>query len=447
MNLMAKRKSKVQPWHVILVCAILLIVLNKYGMLGRKAPSYNCDIPCTSAFSNQAEVSNEKAWCEAEGKTCTMLTCGTKFGLSCTSGGTTPCGGDRYEGEICTTTADCRCKNSAGLTLACIATSSTNKVCSPEIIGDGICGSPSGGGSEDCHNSPSDCACSSGSTCTQGTSMWYCKAASTSSSYCYCQAGTSCIKYSPTNQLCTNPTLGQIANCGVDSNEQTALSKCNSLISAPSEQNNCFCVENEKCVQEIGPNCKISCFGYGGAVPQQLAKSNCEITLSGQGVQYAGCYCNLQSSSTCVDKAYSSGGCTPECHYYWGNEDKAQAKLNCENIPTYVCGDTTCDYGEEDTCPGDCYSPGDCGDGICNDAIGETKTTCPSDCKDPGTVTQLDVLKQGLANMLRDAGIPDSMIPMAMLAVYAVGGIFALMLFMMLMQMMVGMMRPPSGGY
>jgi len=75
------------------------------------------------------------------------LTCG---GVVC---------GPRYEGEICTTTADCQCP------FTCVA-----GACSSSTIGDGVCF-----GNEDCDNSPNDCACASGQTCTQGTWGWYCE--------------------------------------------------------------------------------------------------------------------------------------------------------------------------------------------------------------------------------------------------------------------------------
>lgn len=61
---------------------------------------------------------------------------------------------------------------------------------------------------------------------------------------------------------------------------------------------------------------------------------------------------------------------------------------DCETCPVDcgacegVCGDGTCDSGEETTCPQDCVGGlGSCGDGVCD--LGE-QLTCPEDCEDQG---------------------------------------------------------------
>lgn len=434
---MAKFKLNLKTWHIALIIVALLIIAAKGNdLLGRQAPVYGCSISCTNQI-NQVSTNAEKLSCEQTGKTCSMTQCsGTNYWqLSCSGSGTT-CG-TRYEGEICTSTSQCRCTNPEGQTLHCL-----NSVCTPDAIGDGSCGL-----SEDCHNAPVDCACPSGKVCKQGISLWYCDTTTpppSSGGYCAC-------KFLGTN-TCTGVGLDNnnvcSTGCAHGNTQQEAIDNCNDANSGfEPPTNNCFCIENNDCVRKFGTDCVYGCEFFGPTLPAYDEKTGYARCINNNDaldkINAIGCYKYSEALGACSD--YGASECNVEGYVfkYYSASGKPTALASCQaSVAPIVCGDKKCMAGEDLSCPNDCYTKGICGDGVCNSANGESEFVCPQDCK-AGPLNWWDQVRASIYDTLLKAGVPAALIPILMWGVVLIGGLFAFMFLMNMLQMLMQSMQPP----
>ena len=89
--------------------------------------------------------------------------------------------------------------------------------------------------------------------------------------------------------------------------------------------------------------------------------------------------CGDQLCGASEDEESCPVDCMPPCGngLCEGGESAAQCPVDCG-----WCGDDVCGYTETGTsCPGDCPALS-CGDGLCQDILGEDDDTCPKDCWD-----------------------------------------------------------------
>lgn len=125
--------------------------------------------------------------------------------------------------------------------------------------------------------------------------------------------------------------------------------------------------------------CRVPCqVGTDCAVDEVCFLNLCEngdppATLCGDGTCDTG-----ENGCNCVQDC-TPGGCGDGICCAATHETAADCAVDCG--PTTTCGNGTCDALTENaiTCPADCAG-GTCGDGICGNASNENATSCPADC-------------------------------------------------------------------
>ncbi|MBU1239157.1 hypothetical protein KKF84_17305 [Myxococcota bacterium] len=266
----------------------------------------------------------------------------------------------------------------------------------PPVCGDGTCDA-----GEDSTSCPADCpvapVCGDG-TCDAGEDSTSCPADCTLPPYCgdgTCDAGedvTSCPDDClPTGWTCDASWYGDgdcDCGCGVldsdcaDSTDAacdycfacTASGDCSTYVN---DTENWLCDVPSSCgngtcdAGEDGLSCPGDCLPTGWT---------CYAGFYGDGD--CDCGCGVLDSD-CADSADTSCVYCDACSPTTTCEAVVNDTQNwlCE-VPA-VCGDGTCDAGEDSTsCPADCPVVPVCGDGTCD--AGEDSTSCPEDCVPTG---------------------------------------------------------------
>jgi hypothetical protein len=250
--------------------------------------------------------------------------------------------------------------------------------------GDGICQS-----NENVEMCPQDCHCGNG-FCDAGETTSTCPQDCTTGPKCgngVCESGetsTSCVQDCPSSgEICTYNVPSSFPGC-TSSMDQSVVQTLNTNASAAAQ----FAGIVSDCTLKQGCTAKGDTCGTDQG--KSIAKGSC----------IAKCITTTSSAPMSANCAWCYGMYSGECGYnYCLSECAVDATapgckncllVNCDAkrdaciagnaLPTFVCGNGTCETGEtKANCAQDCGTSGPvCGNGTCES--GETSSKCPQDC-------------------------------------------------------------------
>jgi|GEM_PF-4656530 len=148
------------------------------------------------------------------------------------------------------------------------------------------------------------------------------------------------------------------------------------------------CANGRCALREEERSCESPSCMPAKAAPQCVTNADCGT------VKCSGCASNPDGSCSrgCMNPICNAGKCIEMLEESICNAQQCPETFN--KLPTpdpkpstpiaTFCGNGVCDAGESDSCFGDCMQtrPVDaCGDGVCNESIGESNVSCPTDCR------------------------------------------------------------------
>ena len=300
-------------------------------------------------------------------------------------------GGETWDGEDCSgVVADCAVCNSCGDGVCDLVNGEECVGCSEDCgacptCGDGVCDDTIG---EDCHTCDLDCGACPGSCCEAADGTAGCDDATCEAAVCamddYCcntewdddcvdcaSGGSTWMGDECSAVLADCPQCDPCGDGVCDTEGGEDCDTCELDCGACP-----YCGDGECNGGEDCDTCDVDCGACKGDCCVENGSAGCDdVACQAEVCAIDSFCCENTWDGYCVDCASGQDG-------YQGLDCAGvDATCGCE-VP--VCGDGLCDdtIGEDcDTCPDDCGScPEPCGDGVCDDTIGEDCDTCDADC-------------------------------------------------------------------